>query len=51
MTEWSQGEIDEVRGGATKTTRELEKLNKKQDEALANDKAMLDAFNRIARQL
>ena len=51
MTDWSQSEINEVRAGATKTTRELEKLNEKQDVALANDKAMLEAFNRIARQL
>ncbi len=51
MTEWSQSEINEVRKGTTKTFEELEKLNTKQDEALANDKAMLEAFNRIARQL
>lgn len=51
MTEGYQTEIDEVRHGITKTAEELEKLNKKQDQGLANDKAMIDAFNKVAKQL
>lgn len=49
MTDWSQTEIDEVRNGTKKTAAELEKLNRKTDQALENDKQMIEAFNRMAR--
>ena len=44
MTEWSQGEIDQVRNGISKTVEELQKAN-------GTDEALLEAFNRISRQL
>lgn len=49
MTDWSQSEIDDVRNGARKTAAELEKLNRKADQALENDKLLIEAFNRMAK--
>lgn len=51
MTDWSQREIDDVRYGTKDSADELKKLNQKQDKALENDRAILEAFNRLTRQL
>lgn len=51
MTEWSQSEIDDVREGTTESARELTALNRKIDQSLANDKALLEIFTRVSQQL
>ena len=51
MTEWSQSEIDDVRQGTTESASELAKLNGKADQALANDKALLEIFKKVSQQL
>lgn len=51
MTDWSQSEIDDVREGTTESARELAALNRKADQALANDKALLEIFAKVSQQL
>lgn len=51
MTDWSQGEINDVRNGVKSTANGVKDLNAKQDKALANDKAILDAFNKLGQQI
>lgn len=51
MTEWSQGEIDQVRNGITETNKQLKDLNQKTDTALRNDKALADAFGKVAEAI
>ena len=51
MSEWSYYEISDVKDGVKKTKDTVAVMAKKQDQALANDKAMLDAFAKISKQL
>lgn len=51
MTDWSQSEIDDVREGSQNSARELERLNSKMDQSLANDKALLEVFKKVSQQL
>lgn len=51
MADWWQHEIDDVRNGIKQSADELKRLNEKQDKALENDRAMIEAFNNLSRQI
>lgn len=51
MADWWQSEIDDVRKGVMQSAEELKKLNKKQDQSLENDKAIIEAFNNLGKQI